>query len=1683
MKRLLFNTVCVFICIIFSSLNLEAQYSTQRSVLWSDSFEYTAGSLLTANGWTAHNGTGTNAITVSAGALSYLNYAPSGVGNKVTLATTGEDVNHSFTSTNSGILYAAFMINLTSAQTAGDYFAHFLQSNTTFGGKIFAKSSGTGYQLGVTKAANAGENVVYANTVLNFGTTCLVVLKYEFVTGTTNDLVSLFINPVVGSPEPSTPSATASDITGTDLTSAVGFALRQGNASQAPALALDGIRVATTWSEAVLYQSGTTPTIVVNPTSLNFGNVATGTTSPAQTITVTGANLTGNITWTKSGTGAAAFNITPSSLPATGGTLSVTFSPTAVQSYTATLTISSAGATSQTVTLTGTGITATPTITVNPTSLNLGNIETGTTSPAQTITVTGANLTGNITWTKSGTGANAFNITPTSLPSTGGTLSVTFSPTAVQSYTATLTISSTGATSQTVTLTGTGIAPSGEIVSKWNGYEQTYPNPHDPIFLATGGSSYNNNIATLTRDALGTGYTVNTDGVAASTGWDNATTNEKYWITSFSSIGFTNLTVTSKQRGSNTGPTNFKIQYKVGSGTWTDVANGTITVLNDNYVSGVKTNLPLPSAMNNQATVFLRWICTSTTAIGGGIVAEGGVNRLDVTVRGETTAPTPTIIVNPNSLNFGNVVTGTTSPAQTITVTGIGLTGNITWTKSGTGAAAFNITPTSLPSGGGTLNVTFSPTAVQSYSATLTISSAGATSQTVTLSGTGVTVVVPTITVNPTSLSFGNVETGTTSPAQTITVTGTDLTANITWTKSGTGAAAFNITPASLPATGGTLSVTFSPTAVQSYSATLTISSTGATSQTVTLTGTGVSLPPTANFTSNKTTVFVGENVQFTDLSTSSPTSWSWSFTGGTPTSSTQQNPMITYNTEGSYTVSLTATNANGSDTKTIPNYITVVPQGSNMVCNNSFETWTGGKPDCWFGSKTNFTTANVKQYTVSAHEGTSSCQLIETTDTHKRFTSAVVSVENETTYQIKFWVRGKGDIRTGLFDGRNSGSGYSPYNIYINVNSTSWTQYTQEITAANTSSVAEFIFSVKNTVADNDHIQIDDVEIIPKVPASGLTVTPESLTFGFIMLGTTSPEKTLTVSGTDLTGDITYTKDGDDAAAFTVTPATWNPATGGTLTVTFSPTEEREYNANIIISSPGVDSKIVPLSGKGTMSSDNFFEDFEDMTGNGSYSGAEVTFASGLWYIKGYTTMDQNDRHNGTRSIRLRGATSDVEHRAEMMFDKLNGAGTVSFKYGSYSSHSGGELQLQISTDQSATWIDKGDVITVPSWTDGGNVLQTAQIEVNTDGNIRIRIIKVNAKASSSVNIDDIEITNYGASTPSISVSPASLTFGSVIVQTISETKTLSVTGYNLTGNITYAKNGDDADAFTITETSWNPATGGTLAITFAPTEIKPYTATITFNSEGATPKTVTISGTGGSGNIVCNGGFEEWTNGKPNCWWGDKTTFAKANVVQYNANVHGGNFACQLINTDSGHKRFSTQPVTVIAKKEYTITFWVRGKGEIRTALFDAREGNNGYTPYTEWTSIDSDTWEQYTQTATAETNATNAEFIFSIRNTDENGNHIQLDDVEIFTKNAIVETPSLHCTVFPNPSKGIFNVTTNSKVNISVYSLIGVLILEQQINETGTLNLETRPAGIYIMKITDDKQGSAIRKLIVQ
>ncbi len=82
-----------------------------------------------------------------------------------------------------------------------------------------------------------------------------------------------------------------------------------------------------------------------------------------------------------------------------------------------------------------------------------------------------------------------------------------------------------------------------------------------------------------------------------------------------------------------------------------------------------------------------------------------------------------------------------------------------------------------------------------------------------------------------------------------------------------------------------------------------------------------------AAFTANTNTPCSGDSVQFSDLSTGNPTSWLWSFPGGSPSSSNLQNPKVKYTGTGLFSVTLTVSSLGGSNTITKNNYISTIGQ------------------------------------------------------------------------------------------------------------------------------------------------------------------------------------------------------------------------------------------------------------------------------------------------------------------------------------------------------------------------------------------------------------------------------------------------------------------------------------------------------------------------------------------------------------------------------------------------------------------------------------------------------------------------------------------------------------------------------------------------------------------------------------
>ncbi|MGL4608006.1 MAG: chitobiase/beta-hexosaminidase C-terminal domain-containing protein [Eubacteriaceae bacterium] len=155
-------------------------------------------------------------------------------------------------------------------------------------------------------------------------------------------------------------------------------------------------------------------------------------------------------------------------------------------------------------------------------------------------------------------------------------------------------------------------------------------------------------------------------------GWNDGA-NAKYWNAKFSTKGAANLTVTSSHRSSGTGPRDFKLQYSLNGIEYKDVVNGAFVIPNALPLSALVNKVALPLEVNNQETVYLRWLLTSNTSAAAGTIASGGTSTINyVTVAGaeyygpDDVAP---VKATPNSgvpVPMGTEVTLTSATADTI---------------------------------------------------------------------------------------------------------------------------------------------------------------------------------------------------------------------------------------------------------------------------------------------------------------------------------------------------------------------------------------------------------------------------------------------------------------------------------------------------------------------------------------------------------------------------------------------------------------------------------------------------------------------------------------------------------------------------------------------------------------------------------------------------------------------------------------------------------------------------------------------------------------------------------------------------------------------------------------------------------------------------------------------------------
>lgn len=666
------------------------------------------------------------------------------------------------------------------------------------------------------------------------------------------------------------------------------------------------------------------PAVALQPPSLTFGPQAVGTTSAAQQITVTNTGLS-DLTIssvTIIGTDSSDFGLptqtctSASVLPNGTCTINVTFTPTANGTRTASVSITdNATGSPQTVGLTGSG--GLPAVMLSPTSLTFAEQVVATTSAAQTVTLTNTG-TGPLTVTTvASTGPEAGDYTPTTTPANNCgttvaagascTISVTFKPHNSGPSTGTITITDSAAGSpQTVALSGVGT------------FIQLLPASLTFASQTVATTSAAQTV-TLTNTLTGQAIPITSVSFTGTDASDFAETNT--CAGSVSGGGSCTISVTFTPIAAGTRTATLTVADTGGGGTQTVAVTGTATgssgtpmvTLSLTSLTFAEQVVATTSAaqtvtLSNPGTGVLAITSMTVTGTDGGdftptstcgtFVAAGANCTISVTFKphgdnaragtlsitdNATTSPQSVSLSGvgtyvelvPASLTFASQTVGTTSAAQTVTLTNTLPSATLTFTSPTviTGANAGDFAQTNTcgssvaPAASCTISVTFKPTAAGTRTAAISITDGGGGSpQTVTLMGTASG---SAVTLAPTSLTFASQPVGTTSASQSVTLTNAGTSAlsitsvSITGTNPGDYAQTNTCGTSVAAGASCSLSVTFTPAASGTRTASVSIADNAAGSpQLVTLTGTGtgsgtpaVTLSPTTGLT------FAGQTV------------------------------------------------------------------------------------------------------------------------------------------------------------------------------------------------------------------------------------------------------------------------------------------------------------------------------------------------------------------------------------------------------------------------------------------------------------------------------------------------------------------------------------------------------------------------------------------------------------------------------------------------------------------------------------------------------------------------------------------------------------------------------------------------------------------------------------------------------
>lgn len=625
---------------------------------------------------------------------------------------------------------------------------------------------------------------------------------------------------------------------------------------------------------------------------------------------------------------------------------------------------------------------------------------------------------------------------------------------------------------------------------------------------------------------------------------------------------------------------------------------------------------------------------------------------------------------------------------------------------------------------------------------------------------------------------------------------------------------------------------------------------------------------------------------------------------------------------------------------------------------------------------------------------------------------------------------------------------------------------------------------------------------------APSLMVSEETIDFGIAEMGGTSGEQMVVVTALNITDPISasvaapfeISADGTTFGASLTFPATTAMAVYDTFYVRFAPTAAGTFSQTLTVTA-GTLSQTIALSGEAVDCTPGITVPYTNDFNAGIApptcwsvgNDPEVIFPAG--------TGTEGDYAIGMEGVDYI-VTPEIHGNAALLvsFDYINYFGTTAtaptYFHVGYSS-----------TDANAasfTW--QGDVLCA---TDGFASYSTVVPAGTKYVAVGVSQLGSGLYYGMFEMADAFYIDNFSLAAqtdPLLTVSPESISFGSIMIGATAPVRTASVVGALLTNdiNVTAPANFEvSANGTSYAATATLPQTGGTLYVRYNPSAAGNHNGTINVTS-GSTTKTITVFGSA----VDCSNPrtlpfSEDFESGMPACWTildqdGDGITWEDSyNPVSYYSGVdlsgsgYGDSDGFVLSGSYSNVSgvlypdNWLITPALVIPSNGAKLTWYVSAVDANYAAEYYEVMLSTSLDPST-FTSVfnetlQSDQWEQRSVNISGDFAGQNVYVAFRNYNTTDIF-LMKIDDINV-TSGTGIENHELNATIFPNPANNVLNINANSNINrVEVYNMMGQMVGSYNVNDVNTQISTTSFAnGVYTVKISTEN-GMSTQKFTV-